>query len=77
MGNMTCNNICERLEQKKIPPMVSKYKMGLSYCTICQSWFKDHIRCPCCNNLLRVRSRSNKPEKSKQYMKKWRKGSVV
>ena len=73
MGSMSCNNICERSEQKKIPSIISKYKLGLKYCTICQSWFKDYKRCPCCNNLLRVRSRSNKPEKSKQYMKIWRK----
>ncbi len=72
MGYMICKNQCERLEQKKIPSLISKYKMGLRYCTICQSWFKEYSRCPCCNSLLRVRSRSNKPEKSKQYMKKWR-----
>ena len=72
MGNMSCNNVCGKYDQKNLP-VGSKYKMGLKYCTICQTWFKDYRRCPCCNNLLRVRSRSNKPEKAKLYMKIWRK----
>ena len=68
MGNMSCNNVCGKYDQKNLP-VGSKYKMGLRYCTICQAWFKDYTRCPCCNNRLRIRSRSNKYEKAKLYIK--------
>lgn len=56
MGNMSCNGICKK-QSIKIHKKGSKYDMGLRYCCVCTVWLKNLVRCPCCNNKLRVKSR--------------------
>jgi len=58
---MYCHNLCQQLKVgwKKNGNMDQKYINGLKYCSICRTWFKGYMRCPCCKNKLRTRPRSH------------------
>lgn len=56
-----CKNICEQLKCKNSKNGVSRYKLGQQWCATCQLFLvKDKIKCPCCKNRLRTKSRKNK-----------------
>ena len=62
---MMCKNICSDYRKTGIRSSQSKYKHGFKYCSICEVWItQTSNRCPCCNNKLRTRPRSNKGRKS-------------
>ena len=48
-----CKNLCLRAKIK-----AKAYAENVKRCTICEAFFKtEDIRCPCCNEKLRVNSR--------------------
>jgi len=61
---LSCKNICENNKDcvrgmPKNPERPKFYKnpyvMGFRYCTRCEVyWKKDTVRCPCCNQKLKV-----------------------
>ncbi len=53
MSNTVCANQCEKLGSKQSRFLGSPYKQGYGYCAICEFYFFNSIRCPCCNGLLR------------------------
>lgn len=59
---MVCRELCKKLGVRH---RVSSYTSGLAYCSHCEIYFdpvelkKKTMRCPCCNQRLRVRPRMN------------------
>jgi len=55
-----CKEIC-LFFKAPITPTKDKYHLGQKRCSICEIWMIiDGIRCPCCNNLLRTRTKTGK-----------------
>jgi hypothetical protein len=62
---MICKDRCSEYRKTGVRSCISKYKYGFKYCSICEVWIERiDNRCPCCNNKLRTRPRSNKGRKS-------------
>lgn len=57
---MTCRGRCSALAVSR-PWGSSPYMDGLRRCTSCEVWLEEEsARCPCCNRVLKTRSRGNK-----------------
>ena len=65
--NLKCKGICYRFAAKK-PLGGYRFAVGQRPCSVC-SIFVDSlligIRCPCCNNKLRLNSRNTKSRKNR------------
>jgi len=57
-----CHGICELRKTNKLPT-AKKYESGQKRCSICRVFLEtSDIRCPCCNAILRIKSRKNKQD---------------
>jgi hypothetical protein len=55
---MSCKGTCKGETGN---PKVKRYETGQKYCSECKTFLKiEPNRCPCCNELLRLKSRNNK-----------------
>jgi predicted RNA-binding Zn-ribbon protein involved in translation (DUF1610 family) len=66
---MKCRGICHRFAAKK-PSHGYRYAVGQRPCTVCDIFIDakgiDTVRCPCCNNKLRISSRNKRCRKLRQ-----------
>jgi hypothetical protein len=65
--NLKCKGICYRFAAKK-PLGGYRFRAGQRPCSICGIFVdlvSHGIRCPCCNNKLRLNSRNAKSRKSR------------
>jgi DNA-directed RNA polymerase subunit RPC12/RpoP len=64
-----CKGICQRFAAKR-PWHGYRYAAGQRPCTVCNIFVEvsgtETIRCPCCNNKLRISSRNKDSRKLKQ-----------
>lgn len=55
---MVCKGICSRFKAKKSNSTVGRYEEGQKRCQSCEIFIIwDGLRCPCCGQRLRLRSR--------------------
>lgn len=62
---MACKNICIQYkpEKQSARPRI-RYTAGQKYCAICEVFIKwDGLRCPCCRQLIRTKSKKLKKGK--------------
>jgi len=60
---MSCKGTCKGLQGLPNSPKVKRYETGQKYCSECKIFLRiEPNRCPCCNDLLRLKSRTNKGE---------------
>jgi hypothetical protein len=67
--HMKCRGICYRFVAKK-PSHGYRYAVGQRPCTVCNIFIDakgiDTVRCPCCNNKLRISSRNKRCRKLRE-----------
>lgn len=57
-----CHGVCEFYKTRKIPTS-KKYENGQKRCSLCEVFLATlNLRCPCCNSMLRSKSRKNKKD---------------
>lgn len=69
--SLTCNGICKQYKARKPHPTAgSRYGLGQKRCQSCQEyiWWKG-LWCPCCNQRLRTKPRSNFSRKMKPVIR--------
>ena len=65
--NLKCRGICYRFAAKK-PLGGYRFAVGQRPCSVCEIFvdsLSSGIRCPCCNNKLRLNSRNAKSRKNR------------
>ena len=62
----SCRGVCTRFDEAIVATAL-KYESGYKRCSFCGIFLKtDFIRCPCCNLILRTRSRVNPKRRSRK-----------